>query len=68
MSRRWWGYLAYVVGSSVFLVAAVVKGSPLLLVGSALFLLGTLIFALPELVREARDGRRRAPDRGAAGG
>ena len=57
MRRRWWAYAAYAVGSLVFLVASLDRGSALLIAGSALFLLGTLLFAVPEVWR-ARAGRR----------
>lgn len=59
MSRQWWAYAAYLVGSGIFLVASLTRGSPLLATGSALFLLGTLLFAVPDLVRGRRSGRRR---------
>jgi hypothetical protein len=52
-------YVAYAVGSVLFVILAVDRGSPLLVVGSALFLLGTLLFVVPKLTRQRR-GRHAA--------
>jgi hypothetical protein len=57
MSHRWWAYGAYAVGSAVFLVAAVLRGSPLFIAGSALFVVGTLLFVGPDALQELRARR-----------
>ncbi|UOY01326.1 hypothetical protein [Blastococcus sp. PRF04-17] len=70
MRRRRAAYTAYAIGSGIFLVAAVLRGSPLLIAGSALFLVGTLLFLLPELTRDLPgvSGRRTGPrDRAGVG-
>ena len=54
---RWLAYAAYLVGSLVFLVVAVRRGTPLIAVGSGLFVLGTLLYLLPQAGR-ARQARR----------
>lgn len=44
-------YLAYGLGSCVFLAVALSRGSTVLALGSALFLVGTLMLLLPEVRR-----------------
>ena len=58
-------YVAYAVGSAVFLAVAVARDSTAVVLGSALFLAGTLLLAVPEArrVRAHRRGRASAPHR-----
>ena len=52
-------YVAYAVGSTIFVLVAVDRGAPLLGIGSALFLLGTLLFLVPKVTHRRR-GRHEA--------
>jgi hypothetical protein len=54
-------YAMYALGSCLFLVVAVSRGSTVVALGSALFLLGTLLLLVPEARRRflaQRTGRR----------
>jgi hypothetical protein len=59
MTRQQWAYAAYAVGSAIFLVLAVGRGSVLLAAGSGLFLVGTLVLLVPQITRR-RAGRHEA--------
>jgi predicted transporter len=60
---RWLAYAAYVAGSGVFLVTAVLREAPAVALGSALFLLGTLLYLVPDVAAARRSGRDRADRR-----
>jgi hypothetical protein len=56
MRGRVLAHACYAIGSCVFLVSSLVRGSPLVLAGSSLFLAGTILLTVQE-VRRARAGR-----------
>jgi hypothetical protein len=60
MTRRLLAYLAYAVGSVVFLGVALSKGSLMIAAGSALFLLGTLLLLVPQAVMLTRSRASRS--------
>lgn len=58
-------YVAYAVGSGVFLGVALSRGSTVVALGSALFLLGTLLLLVPE-ARQRSDAHRTSQRTGGA--
>lgn len=59
MTRLVLAYVAYALGSVVFLGIALSRGSLLLAAGSSLFLLGTLLLLVPQARRLRRPGAAR---------